>query len=323
MALNYISGRPLRLAPQSHIVLSTVKNEALRLPYFFSYYRALGFEQFITVDNDSSDGTREFLEQQPDVFLFHTAASFFAAHSGMDWVHHILDTYCHGHWVLNMDADELFVWPGSETEIIHDLTLRLDAVRAEAVMTLLIDMYSERPLGQVGYRAGEPFLESCPFFDRGPYPQQRSGHFPYVEIYGGLRARLFWPLRNSGGFHPPLATNVPLVKWRKGLRYRRATHSMAQPLALAPMRGAILHFKMFDTLLQTCADEAALREHYEHGREYRDLAAAIARAPNQSFVHPKYSVRYEGTGQLVSLGLMHERTHLEEGGIGSPTSAKK
>jgi hypothetical protein len=111
-------------------------------------------------------------------------------------------------------------------------------------------------------------------------------------------------------------TKLPMVKWRSGQRYRVASHSMVEPMTLAAMRGAVLHFKLFDSILENCANAELLRAHYQDGREWRDLAAAIARAPDKSFFHPKFSVRYADTAQLVALGLMNAHTALEAEGIG-------
>jgi hypothetical protein len=71
-----ISRHPVDIAADAPVLLSVVRNEALRLPYFLSYYRSIGFDRFIVVDNDSTDGTRELLLAQPDIFVFHTSEHF-------------------------------------------------------------------------------------------------------------------------------------------------------------------------------------------------------------------------------------------------------
>ena len=73
------------------------------------------------------------------------------------------------------------------------------------------------------------------------------------------------------------------------------------------MRGALLHFKLFDDAPAECVEEIARGEHWNNAVEYRALGLAIEQAPNHSFFDPRYSVRYEGTSQLVSLRLMHDQ----------------
>ena len=101
-----ISPHPVSLPQGAPVLMSVVKNEMLRLSYLLTYYRDIGFRHFIFVDNNSSDGTREFLLAQPDSFVFHTAESFGAwPGAGLVWKNALLDTHCDGHWVLVADAD--------------------------------------------------------------------------------------------------------------------------------------------------------------------------------------------------------------------------
>ena len=57
------------IAPDHILLFSTLRNERIRLPYFLRYYRNLGVNHFLIVDNDSDDGSREYLQAQPDVSL--------------------------------------------------------------------------------------------------------------------------------------------------------------------------------------------------------------------------------------------------------------
>jgi hypothetical protein len=306
--LNYLSARPLAFS-RAPVLISVVRNEMLRLPYFVEHYRRLGLEQLVFIDNGSTDGTREFLLSQPDTYLFEIHDSFAASRWGMAWVHAVLDRYCDGRWVVLADADELLVWPGSEHETIRGLIFRLEAAGADALFALLLDMYSDKPFGKIDYVPGTPFTDACPLFDVGPYPMYEAKAFPFRQIYGGVRARLF---RNLGlGFSPPTVSKVPLLRWQKGQRFVLVAHALGQTMRLAPMRAALLHFKMFDDLPAKCRVETERKEHYEQGREYRALAAAIANAPDGTFFHPGSSARYESTDQLVDLGLMSTSSAFE------------
>ena len=67
------TGQPA-CGPQPILLFLTMRNERVRLPYFLEYYRKLGVDHFLIVDNGSDDGTREYLAEQPDVSLWTTAA---------------------------------------------------------------------------------------------------------------------------------------------------------------------------------------------------------------------------------------------------------
>ena len=57
----------------------------LRLPWFLAHHRKLGVAHFLIIDNDSEDGTIEFLRQQPDVTLFETPMSYAESKCGVLW----------------------------------------------------------------------------------------------------------------------------------------------------------------------------------------------------------------------------------------------
>jgi hypothetical protein len=300
---NQLSRSKIDIGAAEHLVIAVVRNEMLRLPYWLSFYRGIGFDRFMVIDNGSDDGTTEYLQGQADVHLFYTSESYRESGFGMVWVNRLLDTYCSNHWILVADADELLVWPGSEQDQIRQLTARLDAANAAAMVALLLDMYSDRPFGTVGYTPGAPFLIRCPFFDGQGYSVVPAQLFPYRQIYGGVRARVSKTL-SAGSFHPPTISKVPLVRWRTGQAFALSTHGLAQPIALAPLRGALLHFKMFDDLPEKCRMETTRGEHFAGGREYRILGECIDRAPTRNFYDPRISVRYAGTDQLVALNLL-------------------
>ncbi len=302
MELRLISSKPVSLSPHAHVVVCKIKNEALRIPYYVSCYRKLGFDSFIFIDNGSGDGTREFLLAEPDCHVFSTTASFRRSKGGISWINGVLEEFCEGRWVLVADADEILVWPGSEGETIQALTQRLDKAGAQALFAILLDMYSDKPFGRIGYRPGEAFHEHLPYFDKGPYQQRPAAAFPYRQLYGGVRARLFNAL--GAAIHSPTVSKVPLVKWSWGQRFILSTHGLYYPMALARMRGALLHYKFFDDFLDKCRSQSAHAEYYEGGREYRVLGRALAQSANASFYDPEISMRYTGTGALARCGLI-------------------
>jgi glycosyltransferase involved in cell wall biosynthesis len=178
----------------AHAILAfmTARNEMLRLPATLDHYRSMGVDRFFIVDNASSDGTRDFLSKQRDVALFATEDSYAQSRFGMNWLHPLMDNFGEDHWIVNVDADELFIYPYYERITLTKLCQFLDGEKSNAVFSILLDMYSDRQIGATVYRQGESLIEACPYFDRGPYKIVRSPIFPYLELRGGPRARVFW-----------------------------------------------------------------------------------------------------------------------------------
>lgn len=302
MAVVNLLSRLLHVSDHAHVVVAVVRNEMLRLPFLVSYYREQGFDTFIFIDNDSSDGTREFLLAQPNTMVLAANEEYSKSGFGLAWVNAVLHQFCVGRWVLVVDADELLVWPHSEHETIADLTRRLDASGSEVLFTILLDMYSDRAFGEIGYVPGTPFIEYSRFFE-GPYQLTGAKSFPYRQLYGGVRARAFGMLEQDGVF-PPTVSKVPLVKWRAGQHFVLSTHGLHVPMALAPMRGALLHFKMFDDLIGKCRIEVERGQHFQGGQEYRWLGTVIDRLPARTFYRPDLSRPYVDSAGLLAVGLL-------------------
>jgi len=86
------------------------RNERLCLPAFLNHYRSLGVEEFLVIDNDSSDGSPEYLATQPDVRVFRTSDRFGEATQGTDWLNALLAEFGVGFWCVTVDIDELLVY---------------------------------------------------------------------------------------------------------------------------------------------------------------------------------------------------------------------
>ena len=314
-------------------VFVKLRNEQLRIPSFLKYYRDLGTDRFIIVDNASTDGSLPLLASQPDVHLFTTQESFGQAFGGQAWLDTLLDRYGVGHWCLTVDADELLYYPDVETTQLPALCRRITAGGAEALPCMLLDMYGTATASVAAYHPGQPFTEVCEWFDPGPYWRPGPARdCPYHEIYGGVRQRVFFPhwqapslglrfterLYNFGNRfsvirrnariqgwrtkRPPNLAKVPLVLWCKGMRYLANTHKIT-PVRLAEGTGVLLHFKFLGDFGSKVLLEAERGEYFDGAREYRRYAATLGRDPNLSLWHSG-SVRLTGSRQLSELGLM-------------------
>jgi len=171
-------------------------NEAMRLPFFLQHYRKLGISKFIIVDNNSDDGTEEIISHCEDVLWLRTGQPYKEFKS--KWRHLICDRYLDGRWVVFPDVDELLVFPGWPQIGVGALAKYLDQEGYDCLFSTMVDMYPKGPLKDLNYRAGESFLDVCPYFDGSGYrhvPLKGAGgrdfKTPSRHVFGGARERLF------------------------------------------------------------------------------------------------------------------------------------
>lgn len=295
-----LDSRPIPDKVEEIRAFLVVRNEALRLPSTLQHHRAIGVNRFFVLDNGSTDGTLDFLATEPDVHLFSTEASYAASHYGVVWTNALLDAYGTGHWTLTIDADELFIYPHYEQLDLPLFCRFLDYVGAQGVACLLLDMYSDRAVQDTVHDSRTSLLSTCQFFDPGPYRLTRVNLCPYVEIYGGVRERIFRDMQAQ--FHAPTVSKAPLVRWREGTRYLQSTHFIT-PVKIANVMAALLHFKFLSDFHDRVQTEVARGEHFAGAREYRAYLDLLRKQGAVNLFGEK-SVRFEGSRQLSNLGLM-------------------
>lgn len=221
--LTVVSDRTSLIRRGHVLVFSTFRNEDVRLPYFLRYYRDMGVDHFLMVDNGSDDGGREYLAGQPDVSLWTTEASYKRARFGVDWLNGLQSRYGHGHWCLVVDPDELLVYPFCDTRPLQALTDWLDASSIKAFGAMLLDMYPKGPIEEAVYRRDDDPLSVASWFDAGNYMISRNGRFGNLWIQGGPRARVFFRDRPD---RAPALNKIPLVKWQRHYAYDSSTHNL-------------------------------------------------------------------------------------------------
>ncbi len=304
--LTSITDRTQQIKPGALLLFCTQRNEHIRLPYFLKYYRSIGIDHFLFVDNDSDDGSAEYLAEQPDVSLWHTAHSYKRSRFGVDWLNYLQSKYGHGHWTLVVDPDEFLLYPFCDTRPLRALTDWLDASSIKSFSAMLLDMYPKGRLDAQPYRAGQDPVEIANWFDAGNYTIEKNHRFGNLWIQGGPRARVFFP---EDPWKAPALNKVPLVKWHRRYAYVSSTH-MLLPRGLnlvydewggEKASGVLLHTKFLDTFTAKAEEELRRRQHYAASVEYRAYAQTLAENPE---LWCKWSEKYINWRQLEILGLM-------------------
>jgi len=304
--LSAISNKTERIRKDDVLLLCTLRNEMIRLPYFLKYYRDLGVGHFLFVDNDSDDGGLDFLVAQPDVSVWHTKASYKNAKFGVDWLNGLQRKYAHGHWTLVVDVDEFFIYPFCETRPIRALTDWLDNSGIRSFSAMLLDMYPKGRIDAQPYRQGQNPLEITGWFDSGNYTIEKNHQYGNLWIQGGPRARTFFRATPPKA---PALNKIPLVKWDRRYAYVNSTH-MLLPRGLnlvydewggEKASGVLLHTKFLDTFTAKAQEEIVRKQHYASSREYQAYVESLAENPD---LWCKWSEKYINWRQLEILGLM-------------------
>ncbi|MEM9797654.1 MAG: glycosyltransferase family 2 protein [Pseudomonadota bacterium] len=292
---------------RGHILLfCTVRNERRRLPYFLRYYRDLGVDHFLLIDNGSTDGSRDYLAAQEDVSLWSATGSYAAAAYGVHWLNWLQRRHGHGHWCLTVDVDEFFVYPFCDTRPLRALTDWLDASSLRSFGAMLLDMYPKGPLSGHVYEEDQNPFEIASWFDSGNYLIEYNPGYENLWIQGGVRTRLFFSDRPHAA---PALNKIPLVKWHRNYVYVSSTHALLpRGLNLTYDRhggekatGALLHAKFLDLFVDRAGEEAGRAEHYRAGHEYASYARRLD-ADTDLWCH--WSERYVNWRQLEILGLI-------------------
>ena len=288
------------------LLFCTQRNERIRLPYFLQYYRDQGVNHFFFVDNDSTDGSLDYLAEQADVSVWHTKASYKRARFGVDWLNALQMKYAEGHWALVVDPDEFLIYPFCDTRPLRALTDWLDASSIKSFSAMLLDMYPKGPIGEHPYQEGQDPLEIAAWFDSGNYTLKRNKRFGNLWIQGGPRRRVFF---RDAPEKAPALNKIPLVKWEKRYVYASSTH-MLLPRGLNRVydeaggekaTGCLLHAKFLDTLEDKAAEEVTRRQHFARGREYD---AYYRKDAGEDGLWTPHSERFDGWQRLETLGLM-------------------
>ena len=196
--------------PQDPTLIAVLKDEIIRLPYFFKYYKNIGIKHFIMIDNNSNDDSFQFLQNNAihdyNITLYHTKASYRENKQGNLWREKIMKHYGENKWYLLVDIDELLFYDGADDNIkINNICKNCDDNDWNVFRSFCLDMYPNYTLNKLNYNSGESFFKYTPYFDHlsnyytvkynlyfnNNPTDLNSSKFYYDNIMGGVRKRCF------------------------------------------------------------------------------------------------------------------------------------
>ena len=231
------------------IVLCTVRDGLPWLRSFLAHHRAMGFRHFVVLDNGSTDGTIEALEAEAGVTLLTSKAPYRAYEN--TFKRYLCDRYGRDRWCLFVDIDEQFDFPLSDRRSLGEFVAYLEAHDYTAVVTQMLDLYSDRPLAECSIEQ-EPALGAL--FPLCDIESIRKERYPFAAIdpiamhFGGVRKGLFGT--DNGltkiSFFKNVAGLEPFHQWHhvKGGR-------------IADVSAVLYHYPFIDSFAEKVAEAAA------------------------------------------------------------------
>jgi hypothetical protein len=288
------------LKDASHVVVLNVYNEAHRIDAFLDHHQSIGFDEFIVVDNRSTDQLRKQLEGRPGVSYFYADGDYRRARFGIDWVNGILSKYCNGKWILYADADEFLVYPSSDVRNIRMLTDHFERTGQQSMNTLMLDMYSEHPVEQNVCPSGVHPLNVCRLYDSAGYEARVDPYSHTTWIKGGTRGRVYF---FDDIWNGPALNKTALVRWRRHYAFLKSTHEVWPNHLNAPsahaggkVSGALLHFKFLADVTERLSAESVRRQHTPEYAAYTARECAESAGPDLVSVQ---TARYETWRSLL------------------------
>ena len=191
-----------KVMDESVIAICVAKNDLTKMKGFINHHRKLGIHNFVILDNDSTDGSIEWLLEQNDVFLLQTKIPY-TTNRREAWVNRIMAYFGDERWYYVADSDELLVYEDCENRGINELIRFFEAKGIVRARALMVDMYAKAKY----YKDGkiEEYLNECIYFDSDTYYESERHQLDL--ICGGPRERIF----NQA----PWLTKYPIFYLRK------------------------------------------------------------------------------------------------------------
>lgn len=326
-----------QVRPSDVTLYGMVRDELFNLPAFFHYYRSLGVDQFLIFDDGSTDGSREFLIQQPDCAVLTSDVRYGdeiavcypdGAVRNFRWglvlKSAIPRLFLDDQFAVYADADEFIILP-APIATLRELFDALRRRKAVCAFANLVEFYPNNIQdleGDPNPRSFDDMIRLYPYFDGVPLNEIVPGAQPQaVAISASTRLFRHYRMRERRSWLDRLLLRPKPVK-----RMRRQTDTIKTPIVrwrpdvwlegshyanLAPSSDIVLataHFKFTHDLSRRIESAVEWNSYAQDSgayHAYKALLDAMSRVRGD-FTYGK-SVAYQGPTQLEALGLVQYR----------------
>lgn len=273
------------------ILVCLIKDDISKIKEFITYYSNIGIKHFAFIDNNSKDGTYEFLLKESNINLYKCTDDY-STLKREGWLNRLYSRIGFNKWILCVDSDELFTFIGQEKNNIL-LFLKKCSKSYKRVRSLMLDMYSKDNL--FSYKEYKSFEKEFCYFDSYGYFEEKE--FRTNMIYGGPRARTF--STNENIFKCALS-KYPLFLYEKG-DFQGSSHWLFPYKKNKDVIMAVLrHYKFTNYDMKKYEERVKKGNYSNNSFEYKKYAEIIENNDDISFYNNK-SKKYKNSNDLETI----------------------
>jgi glycosyltransferase involved in cell wall biosynthesis len=263
------------------VVVVLLRNGRPYIKPFVEHYSSLGVKHIVFLDNGSTDGTVEALQNYDNVTVLRSRLPF--KQYNITLKQYLIEHFGRGRWTLTADIDELFEYPYSDVVSLKALLRYLNENSYTAVVTYMLDMFPETLLSaQTPANDYEGVKDLHRFYDISDvrtWAYNDVGDIgnvltnEQIEILqGGIMQRVF---RTS-----PLLTKHPLIFFDDKIKPHDLSDHWVGNARIADFTGLFLHYKISANLYGLVQREIEERRYNNLHGKYDKIHKVLAKAPS-------------------------------------------
>ena len=164
LSVRHHSGsKAVRLSSNEAAVTCVVKNGEFYVERFIEHYSQMGFRHIFFLDNGSTDGTISIARKHRNVSVYESILDIDKYQAVLK--KHLARISVVGGWCLDADIDEFFDYPFSDVLSLSQFLEYLNKHQYTAVLTQMLDMFSEKPLSYLAKKQEEDLKATYRYYD--------------------------------------------------------------------------------------------------------------------------------------------------------------
>jgi len=305
--------KTIQLASNEAMVTCVVRNGEFYIEEFIEHYSRMGFRHIAFLDNGSSDQTISIATKHKNVSVYQSTLPI-DAHQAY-FKRYLAKNSANGGWRLDADIDEFFDYPFSDALGLRDFLDYLNKSQCTAVITQLLDMFSDKPLSCLAKTQREDLRGTYPYYDISEVTKTEYQTSEIVAKYAAANqllnkaATLCWGgIRKTLWGNNCLLTKHSLFFPGRGLDLYPHIHFINNA-RVADVSGVMRHYKITSDALATALQnqERFVTNSKAYGRFIEFLANDSARG-----IKEKTAIKFRSVSDLRESGFVFTSTEYSE-----------